>query len=251
MESTSQCRHASEIDLASLEAADIPPPAPDGRIATSNDMGFMTQENDAISQEFVNYAGGSKLPVLDGGAAYGVATIAALKAGATVIANDIDARMVNAIARSERLTPDDRERLYLREGPLPRGLDFPAGSLGAVHLSRCMHFFPPADFEEMFARASRWLARGGRLFVVTMSQYHHSGIDRLRTYEERKAAGSLWPGEIDDFVFCYGHAPSYLHSVDPSIIVRLADKFGFIPKRVELFGGPDDLDYVGAVLIKR
>lgn len=47
----------------------------------------MTTDNDEIPQMCVDYAAKCEKPVLDGGAAYDVATNAALKKNATVIAN--------------------------------------------------------------------------------------------------------------------------------------------------------------------
>lgn len=162
----------STMDLSKVETVELPPPACDGRIPTMNNRGFMTVGNDEISQMFIEYAAKCSKPVLDGGAAYGVATIAALKKGATVIANDSSNNHLNYIIKSPELTDDDRKRLYILPGLLPNDFDLPENSLGAIHLSRVLHFFHPADFDEMFAKAKKWLAPGGHFLLdcyVTMA----------------------------------------------------------------------------------
>lgn len=242
--------HVSELNLDEIPNVDLPAPAPDGRIATTSNMGFMTQTNSETSQAFIDFAAECKLPVLDGGAAYGVASIAALKKGATVISNDVDMKMLYALAKNKELTADDRNRLYLKCGYLPDDLEFEANSLGAIHLSRCMHHFKPDMIERMFERAHEWLAPGGRLYIITMSFFHYAGEKYLQGILERKKAGVEWPGEINDFSFVYGNTKKYHHSLEPAIIMKLADKYGFIAKSVRLTGGKNDNDYVAAIFIK-
>ena len=244
----------STMNLAEIPDLELPSKAPDGRLPTFNKMGFATEEIIGLTQDFVQFASTCKLPVLDGGAAYGAASIAALKQGATVIANEIDIRPLHVIAKNKTLTDEERSRLYIKEGFLPFGVDFPANSLGAIHISRVMHFFKPKDVTGFFERAREWLAPKGRIFILTMSPFHQCAPGFAKTYYERAAAGENFPGEITTYTQDMGkqhegEAPHYLHAIDPVVLLRESSKFGFICKRIELFGGAEDMDYTCAILI--
>lgn len=244
----------TSLNLDEIEDLELPPKAPDGRLPTLNNMGFATEDIIGTTHDFVQYAGKCKYPVLDIGAAYGAASIAALKQGATVIANEIDIRDLHMIAKNKSLTDEERGRLYIKEGYAPFGIDFPKNSLGAIHGSRVMHFFKPNEVTGFFERAREWLVPNGRIFLLTMSQFHHSAKGFYKTYNERVKAGIKFPGEITTFTQDMGqehvgHAPTYLHALDPAVLVREASQFGFICKKVELFGGDDDMDYTCATFI--
>jgi SAM-dependent methyltransferase len=167
----------------------------------------------------------------------------------------MDEMHLNMIAKNKSLNKDDRSRLFLKPGKLPTELDFPKESLSAIHLCRMMHFFTPDEVEGMFQNAASWLMDGGILYITIMSPYHQAvkGFDKI--YENRFLKGDEWPGVITDFLRSYGKdhigkAPNYQHAIDPRVMKKLATKHGFIVKRIELFGGPEDMDYTGAILIK-
>ena len=82
--------HASEVDLSKIEDIKLPEPAPDERIRVLSDKGYATKDIMGTSKDFVDFSEKCQYPVFDIGAAYGETTVAALKKGATVIANDID-----------------------------------------------------------------------------------------------------------------------------------------------------------------
>ena len=245
----------STMDLDKIEDVKLPAPAADGRIVTQNQKGYMTTYNDEISQMWIDYAAKCNMPVFDGGAAYGVATIAALKKGATVIANDSDDKHLFYIAKCQDLTEDDRKRLYLRPGFLPNDIDFPESSIGAIHLCRMMHFFHPDECEKMFEKARYWLVPGGYFFIVIMSPWHYAAAsDFAEIYEKKYQEGDPFPGQIGDFTINTGQnfkgsCSTYLHSMDPRVMMRLATKYGFIMKRLQIYGGAKDQDYTGAVMI--
>ena len=117
----------------------MPPPEPNGFVRTLNSMGYMSASLDPFSQAFTEFAPRAPGPCLDIGAAYGVASLVALRNGASVISNDIDERHLKIL--SDRAPASDRSRLTLAVGDFPDKLDFPQGSLGAVLICRGMHFF--------------------------------------------------------------------------------------------------------------
>ena len=224
-------------------------------------MGYMTPEVDHITQEFIEFAANTSLPVLDGGAAYGVATIPALKKGATVIANDIDPKHLILIAQNTALTEKEKERLFLNEDALPNKTNFPKRSLGAILLCRVAHFFTPEEMQSMFEKAKRWLAPNGRLYIVTMTPYHYALEGFASIYEKRWREGQAWPGVITTMTKDYavehaGNIPKYLHVIDPRLMVQLASDYGFLVKKLELFGHhrnskENGLGYIGAILINQ
>ena len=246
---------ASTLDLSKISDVELPKPAPDGRIRTLNNMGYATPQVLGFSAEFVEYASHCDKPVLDGGAAYGATTIAALKKGATVIANEMDQKFLDSIVKNKELTDEDRKHLYLKFGKLPEGVDFPENSLAGVHMSRVTHFFHPEEIEELFSKIYKWLAPKGRFYVMTASPYHYAMPNFEETYEKRYRAGEEWPGVITDFQFIIGNepkdnSPKYHHAMDPRVLFRVATKHGFIVKKIELFGGKLDHDYTCGIFIK-
>src|ERR1700741_2662682 len=70
----------------------MPEAEPNGFVRNLNNMGYMTSGLARYSRKFVAFAAETGRPCLDVGAAYGVATLAALEAGARVISNDIEPR---------------------------------------------------------------------------------------------------------------------------------------------------------------
>src|SRR5205807_1400524 len=100
---------------------------------TANSMGWSGDAVNEVSQQFIRYATECEQPVLDIGAAYGVATIPALAVGATVHANDLSPDHLAELRR--RTPPHLQERLTTLPGRFPHDLQFPDESLGAVHAS--------------------------------------------------------------------------------------------------------------------
>jgi SAM-dependent methyltransferase len=249
------CHPAVQYALQSTDEIAIPAPEEDGRIKTLNpEGGYMTAQNLGISSDFLNFCSPTLThPVFDGGAAFGVATLAALSRGATVIANDIESRHLVYIARNGG---DKTDRLYLREGALPGSLEFPENSLSAIHLSRVLHFLKPDEVVQVFENAVRALVPGGRLFIVIASPYHWCCEGFAETYEERFRAGERFPGVVDGAWKRkrFGQPQddgSRLLVIDPRVMVRLADDVGFVVKLVQLMGQDESrFDYTGAILIK-
>jgi SAM-dependent methyltransferase len=250
-----QCIPAAEYRKQGPQDIVLPVPEEDGRIKTANpEGGYMTQSNLGISTDFLNFCRTSaKAPVFDGGAAFGIATFAALEAGATVIANDIETLHLHYIAQH---AGEHADRLYLREGPLPGSLDFPEASLSAIHLSRVLHFLGVDDFVKVFENAFKALVPSGRFFVVVASPYHWASPGFAVDYEERLKQGVKMPGICDGAwkKKRFGEAQDdgrFLHMIDPRVMIRLAYEVGFIVKRVQLMGEQDEgFDYTGAILIK-
>ena len=200
-----------------------------GLVPTLNHRGFMSETLDPFSLEFVRHAGDCRAPVLDMGCAYGIATRAALEAGATVQACDMDA---GHVAILEQETPAAlRARLSTHVGALP-AVDFAAGAFGAILCSRVLHFLLPAEIRASLAKMAGWLRPGGRLFLVADTPYTGFWAGGAPAYEQRKAAGEEWPGFIEDIgaylpdrTAVAGMLP-YLNPMDPDILARECQRAG-------------------------
>lgn len=84
------CR-ANQIEISQhFDNLEMPEIDEQEGILTLNKTGFMKVDLDHISQAFITASQQSNLPVLEISSTYGMASITALKNGATVIANDIE-----------------------------------------------------------------------------------------------------------------------------------------------------------------
>ena len=217
-----------------MPADDLLPASPvAGLIPTLNKRGWMTESLDAYSQDFAAYAGtiGAKgQESLDIGCAYGVATLAALQAGALVCASDMEPRHLDILR--QRVPETLRHRCRCVPGSLPR-IDFPAEQFGAILASRVLHFLTGADIETVVARMHRWLKPGGRVFLVADTPYTGPWYVHAERYEARKGAGDPWPGFVDDYAALLpagtdptGH-PTFINPLDPDILTRVCTAAGF------------------------
>ena len=238
----------SNIDLSTIPNPELPPPAEDGRIPVFNGDGYASPNPHPLSQEFVSFSSTIKSPVLDIGAAFGLTSINALKKGATVICNEKEKKQLEYICHIKSITDEEKKRLYLKHGSILE-IDFPNNSLGAIHISRVMHFFKQNEVELFFQKAYNWLIPNGRLYIITMSQYHYAnpkGFSEFYNNEIKK--GVEFPGMINDYKF--KDEKYVLHAIDPVVMMRVGNKYGFICKKIELSGGKDDDDYTCAILVK-
>jgi len=219
----------------------MPQPEPNGFVKTLNSMGYMSAGLDHFSKAFVDFSPKAPGRCLDIGAAYGVATLAALRNGATVVANDIDERHLKIL---QDQTPTAlKERLILMPGDFPDKIDFPQGSLGAVLICRVMHFFDGPKIERAADKIMRWLAVGGKVFVVSETPFLGTARAFFPTYEARVKAGDPWPGIVEN-VGAHdpkraGILPQLMHLLDEPTLRRVFSKAGFIIERAELFARPD------------
>lgn len=222
-----------------------PEPFMKGLIPTLNHRGFMLESLDLYSQQFAEYAGTIDGEVLDIGCAYGIATQAALKNGARVLACDMDEGHV-AILMQE--TADEmHERLRTAVGVLP-DVDFPDNSFGAILCSRVLHFLLSAEIRASLEKMHQWLTPGGRVFLVADSPYSGFWSSAAPEYERRKFNGEEWPGFLEDVAQLLpskklpdGMLP-YLNPLDPDILSRECQRAGFVVETAEFFGRDGSLD---------
>jgi SAM-dependent methyltransferase len=219
-------------------------------VATLNGTGFMFERRDRFADAFIEYAGSVGRPVLEIGAAYGVSTIPALERGATITASDLDPRHLEILQGKVR--PDLLPRLTLKPGKLP-DIDFPVNHYAAILCSRVLHFLTGEEVDASVRNMARWLAPGGRLYLIADCPY---GIWRgaIPKFEAGKASGERWPGFIvglHNFLATPQakpiEQPPFMNLMDPDILARTCREAGlevidaaFIPRPD--FGGQGRMD---------
>lgn len=204
-------------------------PAPHRRIPTRNQTGWTSNQLNEVSRLFAAFCGQTRRPVLDIGAAYGIASLAALDAGATVIANDLEPQHLEVLRQSAG--PERERRLILIPARFPRHLRFTAGSLDAVHASNVLHFLTPPQMEQGFAAIYHWLAPGGRLFVQASTPFQQPFQEFVPEFLARKRSGQPAPGWIENTRDYSAHRrldqiPASLHLLDDATLRRFAEAAG-------------------------
>jgi len=172
---------------------------------------------------------------------YGIASLAALRNGAAVVANDIDARHLQILR--DRAPATLKRRLTLMPGDFPDGIDFSPGSLGAVLICRVIHFFDGPTIERSAAKVIRWLAPGGKVFVVGETPFIGTAKSFLPTYQARVKAGAPWPGIVKNVAAHNpkraGNLPSRMHLLDEPTLRRVFSNAGFAIEHLATFARPD------------
>lgn len=229
---------------------EMPQAEPGGFVKTLNNMGYMTSGLDPYSQAFVDFASKGPGPALDIGAAYGVAALAALEAGAAVYANDIEPRHLRIL--EQRASAMDRPRLTILPGVFPDGLTFCPGSFGSILVARVLHFFDGPMIERSAEKLFEWLSAGGKVFVVAETPYLRNFKAFIPVYERRRRSGEPWPGMVDDVMaFSPGRGkslPPRIHFLDPEILARVFLRAGFRIEKAATMPRPDfppDLQFDG------
>jgi SAM-dependent methyltransferase len=217
-------------------------------------MGWASTELSPPSLLFVEFCRGVTLPVADIGAGFGAAALAALGAGATVIANDLEPGHLAAL---------EHPRLTVKPGRFPRGVHFEDVSLAAVHAANVFHFLTGNQLEQGLRAVARWLAPGGRLFVETVTPYMAPFAGFVEEYERRVAARVKWPGWVEKVSVYSSHRqlsqiPRSVHLLDDRVLARAAVAAGLRVERAWLYRRPglplsmqlDGREQAGLVAVK-
>ncbi len=209
---------------------------------TANNRGFMHPMT-WPSLEFVQYANQVAEPVLDIGCAYGVASLEALKRGATVYA--VDACDEHLHVLEQGVVQNERNQLYTQHALFPKEVSFKPNFFDAILMSHVLQYLNGEEISEGFAKVHQWLNPGGKLFIVTYTPYHQTLKKYIPVYEEKKRMDDKWPGLIKD-KHLYNGSPAdvlknmpaeRIHLFDVHTITRELERVGFIIERAEMFGG--------------
>ncbi|PJB69908.1 MAG: hypothetical protein CO093_09280 [Alphaproteobacteria bacterium CG_4_9_14_3_um_filter_47_13] len=227
-----------------MKKKNIIPKAHEGWIQTLNQQGFMTTTRDPISEEFTKFAAKGSRSALEIGAAYGISTIAALKNGAKMIANDIDIRHLELL--EEQVPEKFKKNLTLKEGQFPvDDLGIQENSLDAVLICRVMHFFNGPEVEESAKKIASWLVSGGKAFVVCDSPYVKTMRRFIPEFEQNMKDGKNWPGycenihDICDPLDLKDKLPNKMHFFTPEILTKAFEKAGLKTEKATYIARPD------------
>ena len=225
---------------------EMPAPESNGFVKTLNRMGYMTSTLDPFSQAFVDFAAqacpaNGETPALDIGAAYGVATLAALEKGARVIANDLDVRHLDLLMK--RVPEVLKMQLALQVGAFPHQLKIQPNSTGAALVCRVLHFFTGPQIEEAASALFEWVKPGGQVFVVAETPYLKNWAKFIPIYESRKRNKERWPGFVEDVHSIVSSRsvdlPLNMHLLDDEILTRIFIQAGFVIERCQMFARPE------------
>lgn len=195
---------------------------------TLNNMGYTPKLPDIIQTSFINYAAQCALPALDIGAAFGVATLPALKMGTKIIANDLDQRHLDIIR--EQTPPTLRTNLDTRVGGIPSGLTLQKESVSAILVARVLHFLSPEAIQESLIKMKNWLMPNGKLFIVVTTPFIKILESYIPIYEQRKANNDPWPGLINNATTYLTEdvkMPSFANLFDEDLLHRVLREANF------------------------
>ncbi|HEU0121466.1 MAG TPA: class I SAM-dependent methyltransferase [Bryobacteraceae bacterium] len=196
------------------------------RIPTHNQTGWASNQLNELSELFVAHCRSANRPVLDIGAAFGIASLAALSVGATVVANDLEPSHLAEIARA--VPANHSTRLLLVPGRFPRHLRFAESSLYAIHASNVFHFLTGPQLEQGFASIAHWLAPGGKLFVQASTPFQQPFQEFAPVFLQLRKSGHPFPGWIADTSTVSTHRrlnqiPKSIHLLDDKSLRRFAE----------------------------
>lgn len=218
---------------------------------TVNHRGVMVKHLSSNSQAFIDFAAQAKMPVIDMGCAYGVATLPALEKGAKVIACDLEPQHLAEIVRVA--TEKEFTGLTTEVGRFPQDFQFEENSIAAFHSSFVFHFLTGDQVMEGLGKVRKWLIPGGKVFLNTGTRYMPFLRDFQAEYECRLQNGVRWPGEIDeDTIDRFADAdfktvqppeavPRFIHMFDKAILSRALNESGFTIEHIDYY----NLDWPG------
>ena len=219
------------------EALQMPAPIKEGRlIPTMNKFGSMLTKVIEPIDQFIEEAARSPHWCLDIGSAYGIHTLAAIEAGAKMVALDLDPRHLEILRSQVPADKQDRVRTVL--GAFPDA-DLPSAEFGAILACRVLHFLDGPTLEVAARKLLDLLVPGGKVYIRAMTPYSNTFKRVIPTYEARRAKGDRWPGFIinpADYIDDEeerANCNSQAHFLDPDVFARTFIAAGFIIERSE------------------
>lgn len=214
-------------------------------VPTINNMGWMIADRfDPYTEAFIHYALTAGKPVLEIGAAYGVAAPRILRQGGKIIVNDLDGRHLDALY--EQTPPHLRDNLTLLPGSCIDEINIEEQSVSAILCGRVFHFFDAHTISICLARFARWLQPNGKIFIVADSIFHGMNKEIFPQFLQRKAAGLANPGRVSladnprlaaqpNKEELLQAMPEYFNFLDIETLAGLFDQAGFLVEHSSYF----------------
>ncbi len=191
-----------------------------GFVVTLNQMGYMVGHLDKYSEKFCEFSASADHPVLEVGAAYGIATLKALEKGTKKIyANDLDKRHLAILERNCK--NNFKSSLVLVPGAFPEEVQLPSNTFSAILISRVLHFFAGEKIQEILKKCYKLLRENGKIFVVCDTVFMKNWRSFVPEYEARVLKGEEWPGLMED---SEKYAEDKHRAQDRQKLVNLFDK---------------------------
>ena len=216
---------------------------------TLNNTGYMVSKLDPYSLEFVEFSSKTTGKAMDIGACYGIATLAALDAGAkSIITTDNEPRHLE-ILRSQ-VKAEDQAKVQYVIGSFPNDLHFKKNSIAAILCSRVLHLLRPSEIDIALKHIYDWLEPNGRAYIINDTPYvkfsEKSITEFLPLHEKRKKAGDRWPGYISNIKYYLpiefhqrALASNYATFMDVDTIGAACKRVGFDIIKAEFIPRPD------------
>ncbi|MES2217631.1 MAG: class I SAM-dependent methyltransferase [Pseudomonadota bacterium] len=201
--------------------------------------GYTLPAADEYSQQFIVNAGLAKEKVLEIGAAFGTATLEALKLGAVVHCNDISELNLAVVQKRYAALTDnnidsvtgDNDKLTLLPGAFPEELSgLPAQSYHAILACRVLHFLPGVKIDIAIKEMANLLKMNGKIYIVCETPFQKNWSNFLPEFEQRVRENAEWPGEITDSSKYEtserrGTAlPRFMHNLTEKELIRSAER---------------------------
>ena len=214
---------------------------------TYNQKGRSVVVPNEIMEQFIEFSATASHPVLDVGAAFGVATLPALLRGAQVIANDIDIQHLEKI--QERCPSHLRQNLILKEGNFLKDLELREESLSAVLLSQVLHFLSGEELELAAQKLFSWLVPEGKVFTISGTVYTQNLKKLIPLYEERKQRNEKWPGAFHNLQSLTDdptvqELPPFFHALNDEVLRKAFEKAGFQIEECRFFNRKGVPEYI-------
>ncbi len=221
-----------------MKIVETPPTAPrmpdpiaqGSMIPTLDRQGAVWLFVDEVTSKYLDAVPGRT--ALEIAAGYGHMVVSALERGARRIwANEIDAGQL-AIIQS-RTPAKYRDRLDCYLGAFPEAVDFEASSLDCIYSARLFHFFDAEQIRSGLRKVHTWLRPDGEVFLVNDAVYRSVFKPLIPLYEQRIAAGDVWPGHFANVRSCIPPAlnpeqfPKTMNFLDPAVLERELSRAGF------------------------
>lgn len=168
------------------------------RRPTLNQFGYMFTKLDPVADRCLDAVIKNPDQVLfEVGGAYGNVAKAALERGIKrYYLNDCDERHLKIFV--QQLKAENKEHLFssleLIVGRCPDDVTLRDASLDAMLVNKVLHFFTPDNIDSFVAWARKGLKVGGLIYIFTISPFYTGHEKILKGYEDRKKAGTRFPG---------------------------------------------------------
>ncbi len=208
-----------------------------GFVPTHNQQGYMTTTLDYFSKSFACSSSKSKdrARLLEIGAAYGIASLEALRNGSTVIANDIDP--IHLAIMANKASKEHHCNLQTVTGIFPEELEFPENYFDGALICRVMHFFTAQRIIDSLKILRKVIKPSGKIYIVNETPYLANWSSFIPEYNARKSQGIKWPGIITNpEQYCSsraGQLPSLVHWLDQDTLLQALSEAGFVDSEVE------------------